>query len=91
MFSVNYDGKILDVVCRRHPAGKRSEVHSKWYVVYIGDEFLGQVIPVRVGWTAICERNPELNWLGQGFATRRLAIEFMLRLAGYWSKECSIA
>ncbi len=87
--SVLHNGLVLDVVCRRHPS---AEGYQRWYVVYLvsstnlDEIMLGQVMPDRVGWNAICDENPQDNWAAQGYATRRQAIEFMLRNAGYWPK-----
>lgn len=88
MFSVLHEGKVLDVVCRKHPASKTEETFRNWYVVYVGEKFLGQaILSSRGGWTAICDTNPEHNWMAKGYSSRRHAIEYMLRCAGYWKKD----
>ena len=87
MFSVVHDGEVLDVVCRKHPAAKMSPDLKNWYVVYVGETFLGEVVLMSPGWKAICRQNPQNNWMANGYATRRFAIEFMLRNSDYWTKD----
>lgn len=85
---VNCGGRWLDVVCRKHPAGAKSKVFKNWYTVHLGDVRLGVAILNCTGsWDAICETDPQNNWMAKGYSCRHHAIEYMLRCSGYWPKD----
>lgn len=79
MWSVLYRGKFQDVTCKRlkHPDLKG------WYVVFLGKErSIGQVLDTGHGGWAVILNNAHDNFMGQGFKTRRAAIEYMLKAKG---------
>lgn len=87
MFSVHHKGKVMDVYCERL---KHSDL-SSWYRVWLVDReekiLLGQTIYQQyIGWNSITNSSHD-NYMGDGFATRRAAIEYMLKAKGIWTKD----
>lgn len=87
MFSVVYEGKVYDVVCRNKSGDSVTQ-----YGIYLRsfyddkDVFLGYALKdtggVTTNWWAF--DGNKVNFV-KGFATRRYAIEYMLYEHGYWS------
>lgn len=85
MYSAIVDGEVLDYHYKKH-------FHYKdWYCFYIGDVYVGNIIPKtrRRSWSAlangVCYNSgePKGFCLVDGFATRFDAAEYLLRVQGY--------
>lgn len=75
MISVCHDGKVKDIHY------KQREIDT---VVYLGDEYIGQLFKIRNKYSAVYKQPSELGFTKvDGFATRYDATHYLLRLHVY--------
>ena len=80
MYSVNFGGKVQDVVFSKRADGS--------YGCRLGGEFLGLFFKLRRGWSVVIyypTRQGVLTSVG-GFSTRFRALEYLLRATSIWKE-----
>ena len=73
MYSHVVDGKVLDVTC------KRMKHNAKHYVVYLGDEYIGQIFKMRFGWDVVY-RDPTTLGIISGICNKWKCYDLLLKI-----------